>query len=30
MRGEALPVTVRIGGVNSPVTGLVVPYVAVE
>jgi uncharacterized protein (TIGR03437 family) len=30
MRGDALPVTVRIGGVSSPLTGPVVPYVAVE
>jgi len=30
MRGDALPVTVRIGGVNSPTSGPVVPFVAVE
>jgi len=29
-RGEALPVTVKIGGVSSPVEGPVVPRVAVE
>jgi len=29
-RGENLPVTVRIGGVNSPVTGPAVPKVVVE
>jgi uncharacterized protein (TIGR03437 family) len=30
LRGEALPVTIRIGGVNSPSTGPAVPKVAVE
>lgn len=30
MRGDALPVTLRIGGVNSPLTGPAVPTVAVE
>jgi len=30
MKGPDLPVTVRIGGVNSPQTGPVVPTVAVE
>ncbi len=30
MRGADLPVTVRIGGVNSPQTGPVIPQVAVE
>jgi len=30
MRGDNLPVTVRIGGVDSPGTGPVVPFVAVE
>jgi uncharacterized protein (TIGR03437 family) len=30
LRGEALPVTVRIGGVNSPSAGPAVPKVAVE
>jgi uncharacterized protein (TIGR03437 family) len=30
MRGDALPVTVRIGGVSSPNTGPVPPVVAVE
>jgi len=30
MKGAALPVTLRIGGVNSPPTGPVVPVVAVE
>ena len=29
-RGEALPVTVKIGGVSSPVNGPVVPRIAVE
>ena len=29
-KGENLPVTVRIGGVSSPLTGPVVPYVTVE
>ena len=28
--GDALPITIRIGGVNSPTTGPVVPYVAVN
>ena len=30
LRGDALPVTLRIGGVNSPLTGPAVPTVAVE
>ncbi len=30
LRGEKLPITLRIGGVNSPVTGPVVPVVAVD
>jgi uncharacterized protein (TIGR03437 family) len=30
LRGEALPVTLRIGGVNSPSAGPAVPKVAVE
>jgi len=30
MKGSALPVTLRIGGVDSPTTGPVVPVVAVE
>lgn len=30
MQGDNLPVTVRIGGVDSPGTGPVVPFVAVE
>jgi uncharacterized protein (TIGR03437 family) len=30
MKGSALPVQLRIGGVNSPSTGPAVPYVAVE
>jgi len=29
-KGDALPVTVRIGGVDSPATGPVVPTIAVE
>jgi len=29
-KGENLPVTVRIGGVSSPIKGPVVPYVIVE
>ncbi|MGI8990241.1 MAG: hypothetical protein ACR2I2_11765 [Bryobacteraceae bacterium] len=29
-KGDALPVTIRIGGVNSPVTGPAVPKVAVQ
>jgi len=30
MNGDALPVTLRIGGINSPSTGPVVPTVAVN
>ena len=30
LKGDALPVTLRIGGVDSPTTGKVVPVVAVE
>lgn len=30
MRGQALPVTVRVAGVSSPQTGSSLPYVAVE
>ena len=30
LKGEALPVTLRIGGVSSPATGTVVPAVAVD
>jgi len=30
LKGDALPVTLRIGGVSSPVTGLNVPTVYVE
>src|SRR5579885_2066550 len=30
MKGDALPVTVRIGGVSSPTTGPAVPYVALN
>jgi uncharacterized protein (TIGR03437 family) len=30
MKGDSLPVTIRVGGVSSPTTGPVVPYVAVE
>ena len=30
MKGDALPITVRVGSVNSPTTGPVVPYVAVN
>jgi len=30
LKGDALPVTVKIGGVSSPVTGPVIPTVAVE
>jgi len=30
MKGDALPVTLRVGGVSSPVTGPAVPYVAVQ
>jgi uncharacterized protein (TIGR03437 family) len=30
MKGDALPVQIRVGGVNSPSTGPAVPYVAVE
>ena len=30
LRGESLPVTLRIGGVNSPVTGALAPLVAVD
>ncbi|MDQ6678408.1 MAG: hypothetical protein M3Z09_14070 [Acidobacteriota bacterium] len=30
MKGDALPVTIKIGGVSSPVTGPVIPTVAVE
>ncbi len=30
IRGEALPVTIRVGGVDSPTTGPVVPTVAVD
>ena len=30
MKGDALPVTLRIGGVNSPTAGVAVPTVAVE
>jgi uncharacterized protein (TIGR03437 family) len=29
-KGEALPVTIRVGSVDSPTSGPVVPYVAVE
>ncbi|MDQ6706201.1 MAG: hypothetical protein M3Z85_09550, partial [Acidobacteriota bacterium] len=29
-KGDALPVTIRIGGVNSPATGPAVPKVAVQ
>jgi uncharacterized protein (TIGR03437 family) len=29
-KGDALPVMVRIGGVDSPTTGVVVPTIAVE
>jgi len=30
MNGNALPITVRIGNVNSPTTGPVVPYAALN
>ena len=30
MKGDSLPVTIKIGGVSSPSTGLVVPTVAVQ
>ena len=30
MKGDALPITVRVGSVNSPTTGPVVPYVSVN
>ena len=30
MKGDALPITIKIGGVSSPTTGPVVPTVAVE
>lgn len=30
IRGEKLPVTIKIGGVSSPTTGPLVPYVAVD
>jgi len=30
MNGDALPVTVRIGNINSPSTGPAVPFVAVH
>jgi uncharacterized protein (TIGR03437 family) len=30
MKGDALPVTLRVGGVSSPTTGPAVPYVAVQ
>ena len=30
INGNALPITVRIGAVNSPTTGVVVPTVAVD
>ena len=29
-KGDALPITIRIGGVDSPTTGPVVPLIAVE
>jgi uncharacterized protein (TIGR03437 family) len=30
MNGDGLPITIRIGGVNSPTTGVVVPTVSVD
>jgi uncharacterized protein (TIGR03437 family) len=30
MKGDALPVTLRVGGVDSPTKGPAVPYVSVQ